>query len=200
VSGCSSDHPSARRSTRPGRVAESYRRALSPRRPPRSRPAEASMPALMHAGANLPAANVQRKRSAVVLLLIRFPVDLDADVTPAFARPSCGLNASHSLVLLDVASRSSPTTRAVSGPRLSASRGAVKNSGDGLPRTRARSPVAYSSSRTHPPVSRCSPSSRAGDPVDLVATSSRPSPDGPEGGVQLVVGRPVAGIRRPARG
>jgi hypothetical protein len=35
-------------------------------------------------------------------LLIRFPVDLDADVTPAFARPSRGLKAFHSLVLLDV--------------------------------------------------------------------------------------------------
>src|SRR5215216_533753 len=67
--------------------------------------------------------------------------------------------------------RGAPTAR----PRPSASSGAVKNSGDGLPSTRAVWPVAYSSSRTHPPVSRCSPSSRTAIRLTWVATSSAPA-------------------------
>jgi hypothetical protein len=51
----------------------------------------------------------------------------------------------------------------------------VKHSGDGLPSTRAVWPVAYSSSRTQPPVSRCSPSSRTATRLTWVATSSAPA-------------------------
>jgi hypothetical protein len=73
------------------------------------------------------------------------------------------------------AAGSSPTTSAVDAPPPSAPSGAVKNSGDGLPSTRAVSPVAYSSSRTHPPVSRHSPSSSRATRLTWVGTSSAPA-------------------------
>jgi hypothetical protein len=59
------------------------------------------------------------------------------------------------------------------GVRSAAERG--QRRGDGLPSTRAVLPVAYSSSRTHPPVSRCSPSSRRAIRLAWVASSSAPA-------------------------